>query len=441
MSEKRSGEREGKRVRGWPHFCSVGLLVFVIGFVFWTFSPWLISITFLSSDLSLKLFWNRHSEAYLPGLILLGLAGLTAGFTYWRGQQTNQQIKETQRQIKEAQRQTREQSFNNAIQMAVDVRDPARAVAGWWLLLLWLEREDPADEDKSRYLEMACSTATGVLSLKSETESMLRDGLEKLRKHLEGRTTKEGMVRYNDYFREANATRVDTDVRQQAFNLLIEHPSQKWVAEKVWVMNFRDLTDLFLGEDMLRQCDPKGEWRFVAVSSHCIGAHFQWRINLSGANFSDAKMMGAYLEEANLSGAILRGADLRRAELTGANLREAKLPCANLQGNNLWDSTLEGADLSWADLRKAILYRRLPSWNKPGAWENHFVRFHRTRIDGTDFTDIEDASTYDLKALLKGCWWSREIRDGRPHLPEGIDADDIPDSPDKTVPTGGEEWG
>ena len=437
MSEKRSGEREGKRVRGWPHFCSVGLLVFVIGFVFWTFSPWLISITFLSSDLSLKLFWNRHSEAYLPGLILLGLAGLTAGFTYWRGQQTNQQIKETQRQIKEAQRQTREQSFNNAIQMAVDVRDPARAVAGWRLLLLWLEREDPEDEDKSRYLEMARSTATGVLFLKSETDWMLRDGLKKLREHLEERTTKEEMVRYNDYFREANATRIDTDVRQQAFNLLIKHPPQRWVAEKRWGMGVCDLTDLSLNEDMLKQRDPKGEWKFVVPSSHCIGMHFQFAMNLSGANFSNAKMMGAYLGEANLSGAILQGADLRHAELTGANLREAKLRWANLQGNNLWDSTLEGADLSWADLRKAILYKRLPSWNKPGA----FVRFHRTRIDGTDFTDIEDASTYDLKALLKGCWWSRENRDGRPHLPEGIDADDIPDSPDKTVPTGGEEWG
>jgi hypothetical protein len=97
---------------------------------------------------------------------------------------------------------------------------------------------------------------------------------------------------------------------------------------------------------------------------------WQWRINLRGADLSDADLSGAYLRgaylrdadlsgaylrDADLSGAYLRGAYLRDADLSGAYLRGADLRGADLSDANLRGADLSGAGLSGADLSKANL--------------------------------------------------------------------------------------
>jgi uncharacterized protein YjbI with pentapeptide repeats len=85
------------------------------------------------------------------------------------------------------------------------------------------------------------------------------------------------------------------------------------------------------------------------------------RINLRGANLSDADLIEANLREADLRGADLWGANLREADLRGAKLWGANLRGANLNGANLsgtvggkfdWDPTANGSGRSrgWADL-------------------------------------------------------------------------------------------
>ncbi|MDA7982614.1 MAG: hypothetical protein MPJ79_00570 [Alphaproteobacteria bacterium] len=140
MSEKRSGEREGKQewrfVRLWRLFKEswktppwrVGRWTFGGGFAVWT----LLCLTIMPS------------EAYWTGLVLIILSGPATGFTYWRGQQTEKQIrltsaqiKKAQDQIKETQRQARFQSFDRIIEMAADSKNQGRQLAGWKRLERW----------------------------------------------------------------------------------------------------------------------------------------------------------------------------------------------------------------------------------------------------------------------------------------------------------------
>ena len=79
------------------------------------------------------------------------------------------------------------------------------------------------------------------------------------------------------------------------------------------------------------------------------------RANLSGADLSEATLIGATLigadlSEANLSGAHLIGADLRGSTLSGAHLIGADLRGATLIGADLSEATLIGATLIGADL-------------------------------------------------------------------------------------------
>jgi uncharacterized protein YjbI with pentapeptide repeats len=83
------------------------------------------------------------------------------------------------------------------------------------------------------------------------------------------------------------------------------------------------------------------------------------RFDLSGANFTDARMgsdmknqsMG--LMRTDLSGANLSGADFSRADLSRALMRFANLTGANLADANLSGTDLSGADLTNADLTNA----------------------------------------------------------------------------------------
>lgn len=85
--------------------------------------------------------------------------------------------------------------------------------------------------------------------------------------------------------------------------------------------------------------------------------------NLSGVNFSDTFLNGAYLYEADLSRAILikanlsstylREANLSDADLTGAIIHEANLVEANLTNVCLKDALLHGAHFVSTDLSRA----------------------------------------------------------------------------------------
>jgi uncharacterized protein YjbI with pentapeptide repeats len=75
------------------------------------------------------------------------------------------------------------------------------------------------------------------------------------------------------------------------------------------------------------------------------------RVDLSGADLSEARLDDGYLCYANLRGTMLGGAKLNHAKLLGADLRGAILS----------DAELFEADLKMTDLRKATLYRADPS--------------------------------------------------------------------------------
>jgi uncharacterized protein YjbI with pentapeptide repeats len=65
------------------------------------------------------------------------------------------------------------------------------------------------------------------------------------------------------------------------------------------------------------------------------------KADLSGADLSEANLIGADLRCADLSGADLRGANLRCADLSGADLSEADLRCADLRCADLRGANLD----------------------------------------------------------------------------------------------------
>lgn len=86
--------------------------------------------------------------------------------------------------------------------------------------------------------------------------------------------------------------------------------------------------------------------------------------NLLGAYLKEAKLIGvnftsANLETANFMGANLSKADLRSSNLSNANLVDANLSEANFEGATLFEAGLSWANLSQANLRGANLHEAL----------------------------------------------------------------------------------
>lgn len=84
--------------------------------------------------------------------------------------------------------------------------------------------------------------------------------------------------------------------------------------------------------------------------------------NLSGADLSEANLENAHVSEANLKAAKLFaanlfGAILRNSDLSSADLGNARLCEADLIGTNLVDSILAGTDLSQAKVGVTIFGR------------------------------------------------------------------------------------
>lgn len=84
------------------------------------------------------------------------------------------------------------------------------------------------------------------------------------------------------------------------------------------------------------------------------GVHF-WYADFTDAYFIAADFTGAHLGEANFSDSDFTGAVLADANLSGADLRGADFNFVDFTNADLTGSNLSGADLSGADLRKADL--------------------------------------------------------------------------------------
>ncbi len=98
-------------------------------------------------------------------------------------------------------------------------------------------------------------------------------------------------------------------------------------------------------------------WEVLYEHAEWLKTRFLTEVKGERANLSGADLRGADLCWANLRGADLYRADLSGADLRGANLRGADLYRADLSGADLRGADLRGANFRLADLRGADLYR------------------------------------------------------------------------------------
>lgn len=115
------------------------------------------------------------------------------------------------------------------------------------------------------------------------------------------------------------------------------------------------------------------------VSAQLEGAHLE-QAYLEGANFSDANMDRAYLEESTVKCTIFAGADLTQAKFDGAfidrgDFRGAILKHASFRGSYAKRTNFSGADVAGAD-------------------------FHNTILWGSDLTDVKNLAPGQLNAAL-----------------------------------------
>jgi uncharacterized protein YjbI with pentapeptide repeats len=83
------------------------------------------------------------------------------------------------------------------------------------------------------------------------------------------------------------------------------------------------------------------------------------RLDLCGADLSNADLQGSCLFAVDLKNADLHGANLRKADLGGASLIEADLRVASLFGADLRGADLSKADLRMVDLRESSLFETI----------------------------------------------------------------------------------
>ncbi len=79
------------------------------------------------------------------------------------------------------------------------------------------------------------------------------------------------------------------------------------------------------------------------------------KVDIVGANLSEAKLPGAILREANLQGVNFDHANLQGAILKKANLQEASFYNTNLQEAHLWKAHFPKANFMAVNLQRAIL--------------------------------------------------------------------------------------
>ena len=104
-----------------------------------------------------------------------------------------------------------------------------------------------------------------------------------------------------------------------------------------------------------RNYDPEFQWfgslRFYDEEYEEIPTKL-----LTGIDFREINLRGAYLYPVDLSQSILRGADLKKAKLIDVDLRGADLSYADLRRSTLDSCDLRDANLHMARLDRAVFY-------------------------------------------------------------------------------------
>jgi Pentapeptide repeats (8 copies) len=107
------------------------------------------------------------------------------------------------------------------------------------------------------------------------------------------------------------------------------HPLCTWPQESLAGINLGvEIVENHWSIDQSSASDGLLDW---LLSYRNLGVYLM-RIQLPGADLTEANLQGAFLAEANLRGAVLMGANLQRANLVGVDLRGAVSEGADLQG-------------------------------------------------------------------------------------------------------------
>ncbi len=154
-----------------------------------------------------------------------------------------------------------------------------------------------------------------------------------------------------------------------------------------------------------------------------------YRIDLLGANFSNAilpkallagsRLMNADLRAASFSGAILNGANLLGADLRGASLESVHLGMARLDGADLRNATLSGADLFGAIFRTPSRTIRLDNLSEPTL----IPKGKPAQLQGADLATAKNLTIEQLRDT----YWDKNTT-----WPEGLERPcehNLPESP------------
>ena len=135
------------------------------------------------------------------------------------------------------------------------------------------------------------------------------------------------------------------------------------------------------------------------------------RARIEGADLHEARMEGAVLQASQMKGAHLRGAGMEGVSLQASRIEEADLSFAKMEGADLRKARMEGAQLYWArmegaDLREARIegaYLRRAMFEGASLWRTQMkgVNFRRARLNGADLLDtkLEGAGLQEARML------------------------------------------
>jgi uncharacterized protein YjbI with pentapeptide repeats len=155
-------------------------------------------------------------------------------------------------------------------------------------------------------------------------------------------------------------------VLQRAETELNQHPERKLREETIATIaalsySFKPYQRFVEDSVLLKELSPERGMLLLALTRMNMDTNSMQGILLQ-AHFAHAD-----LKDADLSAAWLKGADLQEANFHGANLENAMLQHANLSSANLWGAKLRNAkmneailklaDMSWADINGAVLYK------------------------------------------------------------------------------------
>ncbi len=116
--------------------------------------------------------------------------------------------------------------------------------------------------------------------------------------------------------------------------------------------------------------------------------------NLDSAQLNGAFLNGAKLHAAKMNGVSLSGAELRKAKLKGAQLNDASLAGADMEGANLKSATMENTDLTESKLKDVNL-SGASLRNCIGLTQDQLNEISEASPDPPKELEVLDANTYE----------------------------------------------